>query len=132
MTSTAPAPVISIVDDDESVRLATELFMASLGYQTRLFSSAEDFLRSSGAEETCCLIIDVQMPEMDGIELQAALKARGREIPTIFITAFPTEDIATRARAAGAVGFLTKPFKATALIGCIESALERGAGGEKA
>ncbi|MBV9566181.1 MAG: response regulator [Bradyrhizobium sp.] len=131
MTSTAPAPVISIVDDDESVRLATELFMASLGYRTHLFSSAEEFLRSSRAEETSCLIIDVQMPEMDGIELQAALKARGREIPTIFITAFPTEDIATRARAAGAVCFLTKPFKATALIGCIESALEQGAGGGK-
>ena len=116
-------PVISIVDDDEWVRAGTERLVRSLGFVALTFSSAEAFLQSPRVDETSCVISDVQMPGMSGIELQSALLARGKPVPTIFITAFPDEKVRARALAAGAVDFLNKPFDGAILIRCIDAAL---------
>jgi FixJ family two-component response regulator len=116
-------PVISIVDDDESVREATKGLMRSLGYSTATFASAEEFLKSERVHETSCVIADVQMPGMSGVELQSRLIANGHRTPVIFVTAFPEEKIRARALQAGAFGFLSKPFNEESLIGCLEKAL---------
>lgn len=115
--------MISIVDDDESVREATRGLMRSMGYSTATFASAEEFLKSERVHETSCLIADVQMPGMSGVELQSQLIANGHRTPVIFVTAFPEEKIRARALQAGAVGFLSKPFNEESLIGCLEKAL---------
>jgi FixJ family two-component response regulator len=104
-------PLISIVDDDDTVRAATESLVKSLGFQTSTFASAESFLQSSSLSETRCLILDVQMPSMSGIELQDRLSNLGFEIPIIFITAYPDDTVRQRALQAGAVAFLLKPFE---------------------
>ncbi|TSJ64029.1 response regulator [Starkeya sp. 3C] len=123
----SPTPMITIIDDDESVRVATESLVRSLGFSARTFASAEDFLNSPLLGETACVITDVQMPGMSGVELQSQLRARGDETPLIFITAFPEERIRRQVHAAGAVGFLAKPFDGHAMIECIDRALgERG------
>jgi FixJ family two-component response regulator len=119
--------VISIVDDDDSVRDATKYLVNSLGYTTATFASAEEFLRSERVHGTLCLITDVQMPGLNGLELQSRLVEDGHCIPVIFITAFPEEGIRTRALAAGACGFLKKPFDDQSLIRCLDAAL-KGAG----
>ena len=106
----ADTPVISIVDDDDTVRAATESLVRSLGFKARTFASAEAFLQSTSPRETRCLILDVQMPNMSGIELQTRLSELGFEIPIIFITAYPDEAVRRRAMEAGAVAFLLKPF----------------------
>jgi FixJ family two-component response regulator len=116
------APLISIVDDDESIREATKGFIRSLGYQAATFASAEDFLRSDSLDRTSCLITDVQMPGFSGIDLQSWLIARGIQMPTIFITAFPEEGTRFRAMQAGAVGYLGKPFSEESLLKCIDTA----------
>jgi FixJ family two-component response regulator len=118
-------PVISIIDDDASVRIATRRLVRSLGYDARTFESAAEFLQSAHANETSCVIADVQMPGMTGVELQSALIAQGRSIPMIFITAFPEEITRARAMKAGAVCFLSKPFDGPVLIECIDIALKR-------
>jgi FixJ family two-component response regulator len=104
-------PLISIVDDDDTVRAATKSLVGSLGFESRTFASAESFLQSSSLLETRCLILDVQMPNMSGIELQDRLSQLGFEIPIIFITAYPDDAIRERALQAGAVAFLHKPFE---------------------
>jgi FixJ family two-component response regulator len=123
------APLISIVDDDESQRESTKGLVRSLGYQAATFASAEEFLRSDSVDNTSCLITDVQMPGLSGIELQRGLIARGVELPTIFITAFPEEGTRLRALTAGAFGYLGKPFSEESLIKCLDKALGRS--GEK-
>lgn len=120
-------PVIAIVDDDESFRRATTSFVRSLGYQTAAFDSAEAFLKSECVRDADCLITDVQMPGMTGIELQGRLLAEGCGLPVIFITAFPEVKARARAIAAGAVGFLKKPFDDQGLIACLDQALARSA-----
>jgi FixJ family two-component response regulator len=122
-------PVISIVDDDKSVREATKGLVRSLGYGAAAFASAEDFLQSDHVNDTACLITDVQMPGLSGVELQSRLIAQGNRTPIIFITAFPEERIRTRALEAGAVGFLSKPFNEDRLIEYIHAALNSGKGG---
>jgi FixJ family two-component response regulator len=117
-------PVISIVDDDESVREATNAVIRSLGYATATFASAEEYLGSDRVRDTSCLITDVQMPGMSGVELQDRLIAGGQRIPVIFITAFPEENIRARALEAGAFGFLSKPFNDECLIACLDEALK--------
>ena len=117
------ASLISIVDDDESMREATEGLLRSLGYQAVAFSSAEEFLKSDSIDNTACLIADVQMPGLSGIDLQYSLSARGVQMPTIFITAFPEEGSRKRAMTAGAVGYLSKPFSEESLLKCLDSAL---------
>ena len=115
--------VISIVDDDESVRAAVGSLVRSLGYEALTFASAEAFLASSCVDETTCLISDVQMPGMDGDELQRQLVIEGHDLPMIFITAFPEERIRQRVEAAGAFGFLSKPFNSQNLISCLDAAI---------
>jgi FixJ family two-component response regulator len=122
----AKAPMISIVDDDSSVREATKGLVRSLGYGAAAFASAEDFLQSDHVNDTACLITDVQMPGLSGVELQSRLIAQGNCTPIIFITAFPEERIRTRALEAGAVGFLSKPFDEDRLIEYIHAALNGG------
>ena len=121
-------PVISIVEDDAAVRAATENLVKSLGFDVYAFASAQEFLQSHHEAETACLISDVQMPNMSGVELQADLANRGFRIPTIFMTAFPDESVRRRAMAAGAVGFLHKPFNGKALIQFIQDAISQGGG----
>ena len=121
-------PVISIVDDDASVRVATNRLVRSLGYIAHTFASAEEFLASSQANDTCCMIADVQMPGMSGIELQSHLLAQGRRVPIIFITAFPEESTRTKVLSAGAVCFLSKPFDGPTLIRHLDAILNRPRG----
>ena len=125
-------PMISIVDDDQSVRETTKGLLRSLGLNASAFASAEEFLRSDQLNDTACLITDVQMPGMSGIELQRRLLAQGCHLPIIFITAFLEEGIRVRVIAAGAIGFLSKPFKEECLINCLDFALRsRGLGSVK-
>jgi FixJ family two-component response regulator len=116
-------PVIAIVDDDESFRHATLSFVRSLGYSAAAFPSADAFLNSDAIENTDCLITDVQMPGMSGIELQNHLLAQGNRVPVIFVTAFPETEARGDALRAGAVGFLGKPFGDENLISCLNKAL---------
>jgi FixJ family two-component response regulator len=115
--------LISIVDDDESVRESTKGLVRSLGYQAVTFASAEEFLQSDSVDSTACLITDVQMPGLSGIDLQRCLIAQGVRMPTIFITAFPEEETRARAMKAGALGYLGKPFSEASLLRCLDTAL---------
>jgi FixJ family two-component response regulator len=119
------APVVAIVDDDGSVRLATECLVRSLGLATRTYASAEEFLLSADLDRTACVIVDVQMPGMSGIDLQGVLYEKGNRIPIILMTAFPDERIQARALHAGAVGFLIKPFGSQMLVEYLRRALIR-------
>ena len=118
--------MISIIDDDESMRGALKSLVASLGLKAHAFASAEQFLQSPRLDDTACLITDLQMPGLNGIELQSLLLAQGRHIPIIFVTAFAEEPMRTRALKAGALGFLSKPFESQTLAGLIEKAIETG------
>jgi FixJ family two-component response regulator len=117
--------MISIVDDDGVVREATADLVSSLGYKTQTFASGEAFLESGQLEHISCLITDIQMPGLNGLELQSRLLAEGYQIPVIFITAFPTASARHRAMSAGAVAFLRKPFEERSLIQSLEAALAR-------
>jgi FixJ family two-component response regulator len=116
--------LIAIVDDDASVRKATCSLLRSRGYAVRTFASAEEFLQSADLKGTECVISDICMPVTDGIELQAILRAQGRTVPFIFMTAHPEGVIRMRAMNGGAMGYLTKPFDAPTLIKYVETALE--------
>ena len=116
-------PTISIVDDDESMRCAVKSLVTSLGFAACTFASAEEFLQSPRLDDTACLITDLQMPGLSGIELQKSLLAQDRHIPIIFMTAFPEERMRTRAMEAGALGFLSKPFESQTLITLIDKAI---------
>jgi FixJ family two-component response regulator len=118
--------MISIVDDDESVRDATEGLLRSLGYGASVFASAEDFLQSGRVDDTSCLITDVRMPGMSGVELHSLLIAQGNRTPVIFMTANPEQAIRSVVMRAGAVGVLSKPFKEQNLIDCLNMALNDG------
>jgi tungstate transport system substrate-binding protein len=117
------APLISIVDDDALARDGIRELVESLGYKTATFESAEHFLKSRMVAETTCLITDVQMPGLSGLELQEALESQGYHTPVILITAYPNEKCRTRALDNGAVGFLSKPFDEESLIKCLIAAI---------
>ena len=119
-------PMIPIVDDDSYAREAIEQLVLSLGYNAITFESAVDFLASDGVKKTDCVIADVQMPGLSGLDLQDHLAAKGHRTPVIFITAFPEERFRARAMTAGAVGFLSKPFREESLVTCLEAALKQG------
>jgi len=112
-----------VVDDDESTRKSTTLLIESLGFEVAGFESADSFLKSSQLQETSCLIIDVRMPGMNGLQLQSHLAAAGYKIPIIFITAYDDKESRRRAMQAGAVAFLAKPFTADLLLQTVHSAL---------
>jgi len=114
--------LISIVDDDESVRRTTKLLVESFGYRAAVFESAESFLKSDQLYDTSCLVVDIQMPGMNGLQLQSHLAAEGCFIPIIFITAYGDQESRRRALQAGAVAFLDKPFSDEQLLKNIRSA----------
>ena len=116
-------PRISIVDDDESVREALRSLMDSVGFGTEVFSSAEDFLNSGRLPVTGCLIVDVRMPGMSGLELQRHLNATDFRVPIVFISANDDDSARSRALEAGAVDFLKKPFSEDALLRAIGTSL---------
>ena len=118
--------IVSIIDDDESVRLAVKSLVRSLGLMAYTFASAEEFLQSPHVNDTSCLITDVQLPGMNGLQLQSLVVAQRRDVPIIFVTAFPEERFQKGALEAGAVAFLSKPFDGQALITLVEGALKRG------
>ena len=121
--------IISVIDDDESVRAATNNLLRSHGYTVHTFASAEEFLRSAHLNDTSCVIADVQMSVMSGLELLTMMRAQGYRVPFIFITAFPDESVRARALRAGAICFLAKPFAGPTLINCLGTALKRHCGG---
>jgi FixJ family two-component response regulator len=118
-------PVISVIDDDASIRAGINNLLRSLGYIVHLFPSAEAFLQSMQLTNTWCVITDVRMTAMSGVELQSLLRAQGSELPFVFITAVPDESVRVRALKDGAI-CLTKPFDEDVLIRCLDTAVERG------
>ena len=116
--------LVSVVDDDESVRDSLPDLLNELGFDARAFSSAEAFLSSDCIDKTRCLILDVMMPGMTGLDLQQELTRRGQEIPVIFITAQKDETLRARAFKQGAVKFLNKPFSDTTLLDALNVALQ--------
>jgi len=122
--------LISIIDDDEDFREALQGLMTSMGFRVEAFSSALDFLARTNIRDTSCLIVDVHMPRMTGIELHRRLVESGYAIPTILITAYPDESVRVRAMADGVIGYLTKPCDSEELLACVSSALERAERGE--
>jgi FixJ family two-component response regulator len=117
--------LVAIVDDDESVRGTLQELLRSAGFPSRCFDSAEAFLTSGNQQETACLITDIRMPGMSGLELQARLNSERCKIPTIFITAHGDEEMRFQALRAGAVEFLQKPFDDGILIESVRAALDR-------
>jgi FixJ family two-component response regulator len=116
--------LVAIVDDDDSLRSALQGLMKEAGLPAVAFASAEEFLQSRKQEQIACLITDIRMPGMSGLELQARLNAERRRIPIIFITAHGEEDMRLRALRAGAVEFLAKPFDDEALLDSVRAALD--------
>lgn len=119
------APVIAIVDDDDALRSSLDDLIRSIGFRTQGFPSAEAFLRSNQARDTACLILDVRMPGMNGLDLQRKIVAANWQIPIIFITSHADDDARARALEAGAVDFLYKPFREEELLNAIDAALRQ-------
>lgn len=117
--------MVSIVDDDPHAREGIKELVESLGYNVRAFVSAQDFLQSGAVAKTSCLITDLQMPGLNGLELQERLQAQGYQTPVILITAYPNESHRRRALSAGAIGFLSKPFEEQSLLECLTIAMKR-------
>ena len=119
--------LVAIVDDDDSVRSALQGLLKAVGLPAQAFASAEEFLKSGQLHQTACLIADIRMPGMSGLELQAKLNAEHCRIPIIFITAHSDTKMRMQALRAGAVEFLAKPFNDEALLESVRAALENGA-----
>jgi FixJ family two-component response regulator len=120
------APLIAIVEDDEFFRASMRRLMRSLDYTVEAFPSAADFLASRRLDETACLIADIQMPGMTGVELYACLIEAGQKIPTILVTAYPDEAARARALKDGILGYLLKPFDDDDMMDCVRKAIEGG------
>src|ERR1700674_2223643 len=118
-------PLVAIIDDDASVRATTDSLVRSLGYIVNTFASAEEFLRSNRLDDLSCVIADVQMPGMSGVELQTHLLTQGYRVPFIFVTAFPDEGGRAQALRAGAIWYLTKPFDGESLVQGLQAALKK-------
>jgi FixJ family two-component response regulator len=117
-------PLIAVVDDDASMRGALRRLLRSMGLRAAAFASAEEFLQASQLQDTACVIVDVRMPGMSGLELQQHLATIQCPVPLIFITAHGDEEARARALRAGAVDFLDKPFSEEVLLRAIQSALQ--------
>jgi len=120
-------PVVSIVDDDVSVRRSTQRLLRCSGLRAEAFASAEEFLQSEILEQTACLVLDLSMPVMNGLELQTCLIDTGRLIPTVFLSARASEEEERRALQAGAASFLRKPVSKEVLLHAIRAAIEGSA-----
>jgi len=118
-------PLISIVDDDESVRIALKSLIGSVGFRAEVFGSGEEFLNSPHVSHTDCLIADVRMPGMSGLELQDRLNAANASLPIIFISAHDDGEARSRGLRAGAIDFLQKPFSEDSLLGAISACLDK-------
>ena len=119
-----PALVVSVVDDDESVRRAINSLLRSVGFRVAAFASAEEFLGSEGLGRTECLILDLQMPGMDGLQLQRRLNLDGHRFPIVILTAHGDADMRARVMDAGAVAFLLKPFDGDTLVATLRRATD--------
>jgi FixJ family two-component response regulator len=124
MARESKARMVAVVDDDESYRAAVQRLLKSAGVPVRSFASAEDFLKSGQQHETGCLIADIRMPRMSGLDLQAKLKAEHCPIPIIFITAHGDEEMQLQAMRSGTVKFLAKPFDGAILLESVRVALQ--------
>ena len=124
MATQGKAKMVAIVDDDDLMRTALQGLMKSAGLEARAFATAEDFLKSGQQHDTACLITDIRMPGISGLELQAQLNADHCRIPTIFITAHGDARMRMQAMRAGAVEFLAKPFDDEALLESVRAAME--------
>jgi len=116
---------VAVVDDDDSVRTAIQGLLKSVGLPVRVYASGEEFFDSGHQNQTACLITDIRMPGMSGLDLQSRLNAEHCQIPTIFITAHGDQDMRLQAMRAGAVEFLSKPFDDELLVDSVRAALER-------
>ena len=124
-------PLVAIVDDDESMRVTIKDLLESAGFSAAVFARAASLLRSRRLSQVCCLITDMRMPKMTGLELHQHLVASDRAIPTILMTAYPDARAQAQAIKARVVCYLTKPFVADELLACVRCALQRGdVGGE--
>ncbi len=123
--------LIAVVDDDDSVRRTTTILIKSFGFRAAAFESAESFLKSGQLQDTSCLILDVLLPGMNGFELQGKLAAAGYNIPVVFITSYGDTESRGRAMQAGAVAFLSKPFRNEQLLQTVRSALRLDDGSMK-
>jgi FixJ family two-component response regulator len=124
-------PLVVIVDDDASVRQSTDRLIRSFGYRTQVFGSGREFVNSEAADLAACLLLDVRMPGMDGLDVQRTLAQRGARIPIVFVTGQASDDEERRARSAGAVAFLRKPVDRASLRQAIERAVRASEGGER-
>ena len=124
----AERPLVAIVDDDESIRNATRDLLRAAGFSTVTFEDAESFLGWASRASTACVVADIRMPGMSGVELYQALVASGERIPTVIITAHPEEASQSRAREAGITCYLSKPFAPDDLLECVREALAKPRG----
>jgi FixJ family two-component response regulator len=122
---TEPEPIVFVVDDDPSIRTSTERLVRSVGFKVQTFASAKEFLASARPDEPACLVLDVRMPGLSGLDLQRELARSGVDIPIIFMTGHGDIPMTVRAMKAGAVEFLTKPMRKQALLDAIRAAIER-------
>jgi FixJ family two-component response regulator len=122
---TEPRPIVFVVDDDESVRRSTERLIRSAGLDVQTFTSAREFLKQPRPERPSCLVLDVRMPGLSGMDLQRELTKSGIRIPIIFITAHGDIPMSVRAMKAGAAEFLTKPFRSRIFLDAVRAAVER-------
>jgi FixJ family two-component response regulator len=120
--------IVAIVDDDVAVGNSIEVLMRSIGLAAQAFASGEEFLRSPELSRIGCLVVDFDMPKMSGLDLHNNLSRLGKEIPTVMITAYPSDDIRARALQAGVICYLPKPFDESDLLNCIQTALDRAKG----
>ena len=120
-----PQRLVCVVEDDEPLRLALASLLRSFGYRIGCYESAEDFLKSPTVDSASCIITDIQMPGLSGIELKQLLSARNVDTPVIMITARVEEEILVRAKASGAFAFFRKPFESAALVESVDQALQR-------
>jgi FixJ family two-component response regulator len=121
-----PPPLVAIVDDDASVRKSTTRLIRSFGYRAEAFASGEEFLTSPEVSRTACLVLDVRMPDMDGLEVQRQVAARQLQIPVVFISGWATDEEERRARSAGAIDFLRKPIATATLLQVLRKVFARG------
>jgi FixJ family two-component response regulator len=129
--SMSEIPLIAIVDDDAAVRASMQRLISSAGFRAEVFASAEDFWHAAQRQDTACLIVDVRMPRMSGLEFQQQLTSASCPIPLIFITAHGDDETRAQALRAGAVAFLDKPFSEEVLLRAVQAALQRSRGGGK-
>jgi FixJ family two-component response regulator len=122
---TAPEPIVFVVDDDPSVRTSTERLVRSMGFMVQTFGAAKEFLASARPDGPACLVLDIRLPGLSGLDLQRELARSGVEIPIIFMTGHGDIPMTVRAMKAGAVEFLTKPLRRQALLDAIRTAIDR-------